>query len=292
MLSIPLLKVILTEIATKELAPRVNEPDLIMDDPDKVDAYTLASNEGCFMDAIYLFNTAQVSELIRPGDTVVDLACGPAGQLGMIAKLNPDAGFIGIDLSKPMLDRADVYLKKHRLTNVKTQQDSMTELAALDDQSVDVVFSTMALHHLPDQQSLADTFTAIKRVLKPGGGVYLIDFSRLKSSRSINYFAYQYADKQPELFTLDYLYSLRAAFSIADFKQAKSCLPESVQFYKSAILPLLVAFKTKSRQEKPLIEQRRTLLAMESVLSDHHKIDINDIKGLFQLGGLSTRLLK
>jgi len=289
--SIPILKAIIREVFSTGRADRVTEPDLVMDDPEKVMAYTRAGREDGVMAPTYLFHAAQISELINPDELVVDLACGPATQLGLVARLNPEAKFVGVDLSQPMLDKANAYIREQKLNNVKTAKGDITELSMFDDNSVDVVFSTMSLHHLPDQNALEDTFSAIKRILKPGGGVYLADFSRLKSSKSINYFAYQYVDRQPELFTLDYLYSLNAAFSLDDFIKAKAQLPGHVNFYKMFLLPFMVVFKSTPRRKFISNDLINTLKNIENNLPKHHKIDIKDLKEAFRLGGLKTSLL-
>lgn len=292
MLSIAFLNVILRELFSSEQVDRVTEPDLVMDDPEKVLAYTRAGREDGVMAPVYLFHAAHVSELINPGETVIDLACGPATQLGMIARLNPETNFIGVDLSQPMLDKANTYIAEQNLKNVKTVKGSITDLSMLEDQSADVVYSTMALHHLPDFKALKDTFSSIRRILKPDGGVYLADFSRLKSPKSIQYFANQYADRQPELFTLDYFYSLNAAFSLDNFKEAKSLLPEQVNLYKMFMLAFMVAFKSQPRRDVIPEELKKALKTIENELPEHHKVDIEDLKQTFKLSGLKTNLLQ
>lgn len=289
--SLPILKTIVRETFTTERTQRTPEPDLVMDDPEKVAAYTRAGREDGVMAPVYLFHATHICELINPGDTVVDLACGPATQLCMIARLNPEANFIGIDLSQPMLDRANAYIAEQGLNNVTTAHGSITDLTMLADNTVDTVFSTMALHHLPDYNALEKTFASINRVLKPGGGIYLADFSRLKSTASINYFAYQYADKQPELFTLDYLYSLHAAFSLNDFLEAKKQLPNDTGFYKMFMLPFMVAFKSNKRRNSIPIQLLDELHTIENNLPHHHKVDFKDLKQTFGLGGLKSNLL-
>src|SRR5256885_4073148 len=104
--SLAVLQVLLREVLTRERAPRIPEPDLVMDDPAKVAAYIEAGHADGVMAPVYLFHCAQACEVIRAGDLVVDLACGPANQLAMIAALNPKAQFVGVDLSEPMLAQA------------------------------------------------------------------------------------------------------------------------------------------------------------------------------------------
>ena len=290
--SLPVLKVILREIVSSRRFDRIPEPDLVMDDPEKVAAYTRAGREDGVMAPVYLFHASHICDVIRPGETVVDLACGPATQLGLVARLNPDINFIGVDLSDPMLEQASAYLAEQGLKNVKTVRGNIDELSMFEDQSVDAVMSTMALHHLPDRESFLKTFSAIKRILRPGGGIYLADFSRLKSMKSINYFAYQYADRQPELFTLDYLYSLKAAFSIDDFRQATDLLAGKAKLYSMFLMPFMVAVKSAVRRPELPLSLRHELRRMREELPEHHKVDISDLIQTFGLDGLRTNLLK
>lgn len=262
-----------------------------MDDPDKVAAFTRAGREDGVMAPVYLFNCAQICDVIRPGDTVIDLGCGPATQLGMVARLNPETRFIGIDLSDDMLARASAYLDAQGLTNVELRKGDISRLSFLDNRSIDAAFSTVALHHLPDIASLDRTFAEVSRILKPDGGVYLVDFGHLKSEKSILQFAYQYADRQPELFTLDYLYSLRAAFDVTDFKRlTEQYLNQRARVYANPIMPYMLAVKSASRREVTT-DLRDTFRRLLKSLPAHHRTDVSDLITLFLLGGLRSRLL-
>jgi SAM-dependent methyltransferase len=262
-----------------------------MDDPAKVAAYNKAGEVEGVMAPVYLFHGANACEVIKPGDVVVDLACGPANQLAMIARLNPQVRFIGVDLSDPMLARARERIRESGLTNVEFRRGDITYLPDFADRSVDAAISTMALHHLPTLERLKATFLEIKRILKPYGGVYLVDFGHLKAERSMQYFAHQYADRQPELFTLDYLYSLRAAFSVADLRLAGSVLEPTARPYATFLCPYMVAFKSPAgRPTDPLL--RRRIHELRAALPRHHQRDLQDLITFFGLGGLRCSLLR
>ncbi len=290
--SFAVFKTLIREVLTSEKSPRLNEPDLVMDNPDKVAAYTRAGREDGVMAPVYLFHAAQICEVIRPGDTVIDLGCGPATQLAMVARLNPDTNFIGLDLSGEMLQKAQAHVADLGLGNVTFRELDITDLSAFGNGSIDAVMSTMVLHHLPDVGALENVFSEVARVLKPGGGVYLVDFGHLKSEKSINYFAYQYADRQPELFTLDYLYSLRAAFQRRDFKRlTEQYLPGRARIYSTFLMPFMVAVKSDrcASSVNPIIEK---LAESKAGLPDYHKTDLSDLRTFFALGGLKSRFLK
>jgi arsenite methyltransferase len=290
--SLPVLKTVLREIFTFDRSPRVPEPDLVMDNKEKVAAYTRAGREDGVMAQTYLFNCAHICEIIKPGDTVIDLACGPATQLGMVARLNPDTHFVGIDLSEDMLSKATDHINKLGLKNVEFRLSNICALEEFNSSSIDAVFSTLSLHHLPDIDSLDKAFSEIDRILKKNGGLYLMDFSHLKSEKSIHYFAHQYHDKQPELFTQDYLNSLRAAFHRKDLEQlAKKYFSMRANFYAMYLMPFMITIKSPvcSNELKGI---RKELLEIRQSLPVDIEEDLKDIIDLFRKGGMPTTLLK
>jgi arsenite methyltransferase len=290
MLSLAVLRVMLRELTTWECAARVPEPCLIMDAPENVEAYLQAGTIDRVLAPVYLYSAAQVCDVIRPGDLVLDLGCGPATQLGVVARLNPDVRFVGVDASEPMLKAGRAHLLAEGVRNVELRQNDITDLGSVDDRSVDAVMSTLTLHHLPDRDALHATYRAVSRVLKVGGGIYLNDFGRLKSSRSMHYFAHQYADRQSALFTLDYWNSLNAAFSLEDYKSATSLLKSAGKLYTTFLVPYMVAFKSPERQ-RPSESLRAAFEQLRTELAPHQQTDLNDLTAFFGLGGLRCALL-
>ena len=111
---------------------------------------------------------------------MLDLACGPAHQRTQIATLNPDVQFMGVDASPAMLECAQHTLARAHVENVELVQGDRTRRAGQADGSRDCVMCTVSLHHLPDQGALRDTLFEVRRILKPQGRIYLVDFERLK----------------------------------------------------------------------------------------------------------------
>lgn len=283
-----MLPVILREVLAERTLPREPEPDLVMGDADQVAAYTEAGRIDGVMAAAYLFHSARVTQVIQGCARVVDLGCGPATQLAQIAEFNPDTSFVGVELSAEMLVQAKQHVNNLGLKNVDFVQGDMTHLDPIEIASADGVISTMALHHLPTQGHLDRCFAEIHRILKPKGAIYLVDFGRLKSLRSVIYFAYMNARYQPHIFSLDYERSLRAAFLREDFEQlSKDCLGSEYAVYSTFLMPILVLIKSADRTVKsPDLKQR--LKTMRQNLPKRYRQDLDLIRQLFRMGGLQN----
>jgi arsenite methyltransferase len=256
-----------------------------MTDEAQVSAYTHAGRIDGVMSAAYLFHSAQATAVIHGAGRALDLGCGPATQLAQIASLNPNTQFIGVDLSTTMLESASAHVAELGLGNVQLKQGDITDLRAFPDHSVDAVTSTMALHHLPTRDHLASCFREIRRVLTPGGAMYLTDFARLKSLKSAIALAYMNAEHQPHIFSLDYEQSLRAAFLREDFVEcAEAFLPASVRTYSTWIVPLLVILRTAPRRLPEHVA--RALRDLRDRLPPSYRGDFDALRLFFKLGGL------
>lgn len=275
------------EILSERKFPREPEPDLVMDDPDQVAAYSYAGRVDGVMSAAYLYHSAQVSQVIQGCRRVLDLGCGPATQLAQIAGFNPEVEFLGVDLSATMLDSARQHTDLLDLDNVNFQLEDITRLDGIPDASVDAVMSTVVMHHLPTRRLLDDCFRQIARVLKPDGALYLTDFGRLKSLQSVLFFAYMNAEHQPHLFSLDYERSLRAAFLLEDFKDAAiRFLPSHAQVLSTFMVPFLVMIKTPSRPLGNELSVR--LKEIRAKLPKKYRADLDDLRMFCRLGGIDS----
>jgi arsenite methyltransferase len=275
------------ELLAQRSLPREPEPDLVMDDTQQVAAYAEAGRIDGTMASAYLFHSARISQVLQGCRTVYDLGCGPATQLTQIAELNPDIRFVGVDLSDTMLADAEKHIQALGLSNVSFVQGDITTLDRLPDASADGVISTMALHHLPTHQHLESCFSSIRRVLKPEGALYLTDFGRLKSLKSVKFFAYMNANEQPHLFSLDYERSLRAAFLLEEFAELTSrFFAPRATVVSTFKMPLLVIAKTEDRALPSSVAHR--IKAMRKALPLKYRRDLDDLRFFLRLGGLRS----
>lgn len=113
---------------------------------------------------------------LRPGETVLDVGCGTGTLALEVAQRVGRAGrVVGIDPGTQQIARARAKAARRHLP-IEFQVGVIEQLA-FPDQTFDVVFSTLMMHHVPaplKRQGLAE----IARVLKPDGRLVIADFTR------------------------------------------------------------------------------------------------------------------
>jgi ubiquinone/menaquinone biosynthesis C-methylase UbiE len=123
-------------------------------------------------------NSRMVIELanVQPGDTVLDVGCG-TGSLTLTAQsyAGPSGKVYGIDAAPEMIEAARKKASRSGLEVVF--EVGLIEKLAFPEATFDVVFSRLAIHHLPDDLKRRG-FAEILRVLKPGGRLLIADFNQ------------------------------------------------------------------------------------------------------------------
>ena len=249
---LPIHKIIWHEWREKNPPVRVPEPEAMVDE-EQIRSYVKAYEWGGPTSALQLHHLRQLSRMIRPGDTVVDLACGPGPLLLELAALYPDCRFIGVDLSQPMLAVLMEQARERKLLgNVETRCEDIRELGSFGQSQVDMVITTSALHHLPDLQSLHATFARVHSLLKSDGGFYAFDFGLLRSPKTRALMVKEVAKSAPVITATDYRHSLNAAFSIYEVIQAaKSKLQRRVTITTSSFVDFFYFISTGGRFAGP-----------------------------------------
>ncbi len=137
--------------------------------------YDLAVNLTTLGHARLLRRLTVDNALIKPGDSVLDVGCG-TGEVTLLAKIRAKNGKVyGIDPAPEMIT---VARKKAVRKNLDIDfRVGVIEALPFPDSSIDVVTSSLMMHHLPEDlkvQGLAEIY----RVLKPGGRLLVADFMR------------------------------------------------------------------------------------------------------------------
>lgn len=264
---------------------RLPESDLIMEAEEAVSAFARAGRPDGILSGVYAFYAEQSCRMIRPGDRVLDIGCGAATLLASIAALNEEASFVGVDLSGTMIEAGKGSLRHLTTPNVELRVDDMTTLSSIETGSVDVLLSSMALHHLPDTEHLRRCFEAIERVMAPGGRVFISDFGRLKSLKSVEYFVRRAIPRDEPRLEEDYRASLRAAFSTMEFSDALSGdLKRRLSIYSTIVSPVMVVLMT------PFPDAPRAMnLKIQRVVGSlprYRRSDYRQLRLFLRLGGM------
>jgi ubiquinone/menaquinone biosynthesis C-methylase UbiE len=107
------------------------------------------------------------------GKEVLEVGSGRGGGAKHIAGTMGPASYIGMDLAQNAVDLAN---KLHHLPNLKFIQGSAEDIP-LKDASIDVVVNVESCHAYG---SVEKFLSEVKRVLKPGGTLVLVDFRNVK----------------------------------------------------------------------------------------------------------------
>lgn len=109
----------------------------------------------------------------RPGDVVLDHACGAGMDLLLAARRIGEQGrAIGVDMTPGMRDAASRAAQQAGMGSRVDIREGFYEELPVDDSSVDVVISNGVVNLAPDKSRV---FHEIFRVLKPGGYLLLAD---------------------------------------------------------------------------------------------------------------------
>jgi ubiquinone/menaquinone biosynthesis C-methylase UbiE len=104
-----------------------------------------------------------------------DLGCGPGHLVVEMVRQAPDLHVTGIDLSDEMLTEAEAYARRFGAVDQASFRKGNVLQIPFPDDSLDLVVSTLSLHHWSDPVAVLDE---IARVLRPNGSLLVFDLRR------------------------------------------------------------------------------------------------------------------
>ena len=267
------------------------EPALIMDGVDNVREFRDAGRVDGSVAPVYLFNMLLLCHAIKPGDTVIDLGCGPANLLIELALLNPGARFIGVDLSREMLRLASDLRDSSNAENVTFIHADITKNIGMATGAADVVMSTLSLHHLPEQRLLEDCCVEAARLLRQGGQIHLMDFGGLKRVATTEYFARERTAGLTPFLAEDYRNSIYAAYRLDDLRTLTrhfDTASPGARAVSTLGVPFLMALTSLQSAAMPPKPQQMRLRDYWQGMQQQQKKDFDAMRLFFKLSGLSV----
>jgi ubiquinone/menaquinone biosynthesis C-methylase UbiE len=110
---------------------------------------------------------------LAPGQLVLEIGCGTGSLLLQLAATRPGLELVGLDPDPKALARAR---RKCERRGLRVQLDAgFADALPYPAAHFDRVFSSFMFHHL-DAPVKRSTLTEVRRVLRPGGSLHLLDF--------------------------------------------------------------------------------------------------------------------
>jgi len=109
-------------------------------------------------------------DILDKGMTVMDLGAGSGYISRAVAKLVKKV--VAVDMSEEMLKELKKKSNEEGLRNIKTVESDAVDIP-VDSSSIDVICASMFLHHMEEP---VKAIREMKRIVKPGGMVFLADF--------------------------------------------------------------------------------------------------------------------
>lgn len=112
---------------------------------------------------------------------ILDIGCGAGNNTLKLLEYLPDLNCDLIDLSEPMLNRAQARIKAESLGRIRTLREDF-RTAELSSEKYDIVIAAAVLHHLRDDEDWETAFQKLYDVTAPGGSVWITDLVTLENN--------------------------------------------------------------------------------------------------------------
>jgi len=105
---------------------------------------------------------------------MLDVGCGAGNYSLKMLELLPGLEVTLVDLSRPMLDRAEARISLAEVGQITSNQADIRELG-LGEGGFDIILASAVLHHLREDAEWEAVFAKFYAALKPGGSIWISD---------------------------------------------------------------------------------------------------------------------
>jgi ubiquinone/menaquinone biosynthesis C-methylase UbiE len=189
---------------------RIPEPEL-MDDPVQALAYAQADFSASHGARVQMFR--ELFPRLALSGPVLDLGCGSGDVLLRFARAFPEAHFVGIDGSRPMLELAQAAIDAEPSLRDRVRvRYGIIPQCELPQEPWRLVMSHSLLHQLHEPQVLWRTVASCADSAGEGCAVFIADLRRPASEPDARRLVQATSKNEPEILQRDFFNSLCAAF--------------------------------------------------------------------------------
>lgn len=147
--------------------------------------------------------TESAKRLVPDAKELLDIGCGGGNYtLKMLSKI-PELNCTLVDLSLPMLERAQERITTATTGSITVMQSDIRE-AELEENKYDIILAGAVLHHLRDDNDWQAVFSKLYRILKKGGCLMIFDLIAQEKEVLNQYFEEKYIDYLTGIGGMDY----------------------------------------------------------------------------------------
>ena len=144
-----------------------------IDDPEIAEAFSHVARRPP-MKVIRWFVARRATSMVACGKAI-DLGCGPGYLVAEMVRQAPGLHVTGLDLSDEMLAEAEAFAQQRGIAQAVSFRKGDVQQIPFEDGSVDLVVSTLSLHHWSDPVAVLEE---VARILRPGGSLLVFDLRR------------------------------------------------------------------------------------------------------------------
>lgn len=191
---------------------RIPEPEL-MEDMAQAEAYDRADFSAAHGARVELFAARYARDVTG---SVLDLGCGSGDILERFAKKYPEAQFVGVDGSFPMLELARRRMMRAEMSERFDFVEALIPSKDVPLEDYDVVMSHSLLHQLHKPEVLWRT---IADIAPAGSFIFVGDLRRPDNAEAAQEIVDRLSPNEPEVLRTDFFNSLCAAFTKEEIEE-------------------------------------------------------------------------